>query len=223
MINVLIAEDDFRIADLHEKFLTSIEGVQVVGKALNATEAVQCMDSHHVDLLLLDIYMPDQLGTQLIHTLRNENRQVDFIVITAANEKAYLEHSLKNGVFSYLIKPVTIERFKETIENYKQNRDLLKSRNYVDQDFVDQLLNKSPLKEETEQTLPKGIDPLTLKKVIKIMNGFKNSMTAEEVGIEMGASRTTARRYLEYLVSKGKVNAELEYGIVGRPERKYSL
>jgi CitB family two-component system response regulator CitT len=43
------------------------------------------------------------------------------------------------------------------------------------------------------------------------------------MGEKMGASRTTARRYLEYITSTGEVTAELEYGIVGRPERRYRI
>lgn len=71
--------------------------------------------------------------------------------------------------------------------------------------------------------MPKGIDPLTLQKVIDIMKTVEDGISAEEMGEKMGASRTTARRYLEYITSTGEVTAELEYGIVGRPERRYRI
>ncbi|WP_226916932.1 hypothetical protein [Halomonas sp. FME65] len=47
--------------------------------------------------------------------------------------------------------------------------------------------------------------------------------SAEEVGAAMGASRTTARRYLEYMTGTGTLVAEVSYGSIGRPERRYRM
>lgn len=218
MINVLIVEDDYRIANIHGEFLKHIEGVQVIGKALNAGEALKLIKENHVDLLLLDIYMPDKLGTDLIDELRKQYRHLNYIVITAAKHKDFLENCLRNGACSYLIKPVTLERFTEAIENFKKRIKLLDSCEDVSQELVDHLFQNHP---HGAQNMPKGIDPFTLNKVIQIVEECKDGITTEVVGGKMGASRTTARRYLEYLVSIGKARAELEYGIVGRPERKY--
>jgi len=71
------------------------------------------------------------------------------------------------------------------------------------------------------ERLPKGIDALTLEKVLDVFDEKEKPLSAEEVGGIMGASRTTARRYLEYLVVTEKLKAEVSYGSVGRPERKY--
>ncbi|MFC4557832.1 response regulator [Virgibacillus kekensis] len=223
MLNVFIAEDDFRIADIHEQFISKINGVRVVGKALNGEDTINALTEQPVDLLLLDIYMPDKLGVEVITELRTKGlKDIDIIVITAANERNFLEESLRSGVFSYLIKPVLLDKFVEEIERYKEYKKLLNSQDYVDQEFVDSLLiTNSNEPQINEQQHPKGIDPLTLKKVTEIMDHLKDGITAEEIRMKMGASRTTARRYLEYLVSTGEINAELEYGVVGRPERKY--
>lgn len=69
---------------------------------------------------------------------------------------------------------------------------------------------------------PKGIDPLTLIKIRKyVSNVGQEGITAEMLSVEVGVSRSTARRYLEYLISEKTVYAELIYGNVGRPERRY--
>ncbi|WP_209125079.1 response regulator [Alkalihalobacillus sp. BA299] len=226
MIKVFITEDDSRVSFIHENFVKNIEGVQIVGQAVNAEETLRKLKEVEVDLLLLDIYLPDMLGTELMLELRkNELKHINVIMITAAKHVDFLEESLNNGIFSYLIKPVTIEKFTEVIESYKKHYKLLKSREFIDQEFIDHLLksntNLSSNVKSSEGNLPKGVSPITLEKVIKIIEQFKTGFTTEEIGYEMGASRTTARRYLEYLVSIGKVRAELEYGIVGRPERIY--
>ncbi|MFX3864291.1 HTH domain-containing protein, partial [Streptococcus suis] len=73
-----------------------------------------------------------------------------------------------------------------------------------------------------ESAVPKGIDQLTLEKVIEaIRQTGDKGVSAEEIGREIGTSRTTARRYLEHLVQEKKARADLIYGSVGRPERKY--
>ncbi|WP_099159601.1 response regulator [Virgibacillus ndiopensis] len=224
MINVIIAEDDFRIADIHESFLKKVDGVKVIGKAITGEETVNLVKKKEADLLLLDIYLPDFLGTDLIHNVRQVNPDIDIIIVTAAKEKDLLETSLRRGVFSYLIKPVTIERFTEVLNDYKQRKDLLETKEYVDQDTLDKLFTTTRPKRVPDDALPKGIDRITLQNVKQSMETNNVLLwTAEEMGKEIGSSRTTARRYLEYLVSADYAKVKQEYGIIGRPERKYYL
>ncbi len=224
MIKVLIVEDDFRIAQVQEGFLQKIPGVQVVGKALNAEDTINQLKEKNIDLLLLDIYLPDRLGTDLLPHIRENYPDIDIIMITAATEKSMLETSIRQGVFHYLLKPVTMEKFIETIESYKKKKKLLDNREEVDQSIIDQYFGTSANQESINQKdLPSGVDRLTLQKVKEVLSSLDSGISIEEMGEKMGASRTTARRYLEYLVSVNICIAKHEYGIVGRPERKYYL
>ncbi|MBU7595268.1 response regulator [Metabacillus halosaccharovorans] len=224
MIKVLIVEDDFRIAQVQEGFLQKIPDVQVVGKALNAEDTINSLKKQKVDLILLDIYLPDRLGTDLLPHIRENYPEIDIIMITAATEKAMLETSIRQGVFHYLLKPVTMEKFIETIESYKKRKKLLHNREEVDQSIIDQYFGTSVNQLSFNQKdLPSGVDRLTLQKVKEVLHTLNSGISIEEMGEKMGASRTTARRYLEYLVSINICIAKHEYGIVGRPERKYYL
>ena len=224
MIKVLIVEDDFRIAQVQEGFLQKIPDVQVVGKALNAEDTINSLKKQKVDLILLDIYLPDRLGTDLLPHIRENYPEIDIIMITAATEKAMLETSIRQGVFHYLLKPVTMEKFIETIESYKKRKKLLHNREEVDQSIIDQYFGTSVNQLSFNQKdLPSGVDRLTLQKVKEVLHTLDSGISIEEMGEKMGASRTTARRYLEYLVSINICMAKHEYGIVGRPERKYYL
>ncbi|MCM3584857.1 response regulator [Mesobacillus maritimus] len=221
-IQVLIAEDDFRIAQIHEGFLAQVKGTNCVGKAMNAQETMTLLDKHSVDLLLLDIYMPDRLGTDLLMEIREKHPEVDIILVTAAKEKEHVMKALKFGVQQFLIKPVTMETFVETLENYKKTKQFLDGLTEVDQEAVNRVF-KIRKETETREQLPAGIDYLTLKKVSEILSEEKSGLTADKVGEKMGASRTTARRYLEYLVKTGEATVEQAYGVVGRPERNYQI
>ncbi|MBR0584507.1 response regulator [Bacillus altitudinis MN12] len=223
MIKVLIAEDDFRIAAIHESYIQKVQGFQVAGKAKSAKDLWEALQKEQVDLILLDVYMPDELGTNLLPLLRERHPEVDVIIITAATETMLLRDALHYGVVHYLIKPVTAQKFTQVLTEYKEKRELINSKEEVNQTMIDlffgQMQEESQQKDERD--LPTGINSLTLNKVKTFMATEMNGITAEELGEKMGASRTTARRYVEYLVTTGECRAELAYGIIGRPERKY--
>jgi two-component system, CitB family, response regulator CitT len=221
-IKVAIAEDDFRVADIHEKFLTKFNEIDVVGKSLNGDQTIQILTDKTPDLLILDVYMPDMLGSDLLPIIRDRFPRVSIIMITAATDKVFLEKALSYGVENYLIKPVNRERFDEVILEYIKKHSLLTSQQDVDQNYVDLLFKNKKIEKVGRGTgLPKGIDEITLGKVKNALLINNQGLSAEEVGKEIGASRITARRYLEYLSSIKEAKAEVVYGIVGRPERKY--
>ncbi len=225
MIKVAIAEDDFRVAEIHEKFLHKVDGVKLVGKARSGKETLTLVQSKKIDLILLDIYMPDMLGTDLIEKIKKMDQSIGIIMISAANEKPMIEKAIQLGIFDYIIKPVKMERFIAAVERFKQAKNKLEATLEVEQSILDEYFGYQTVPQQTSshKDTPKGIDPLTLEKVKKILTNYNTGMTAEEIGEKMGASRTTARRYVEYLISIGEGKAELEYGDVGRPERKYYL
>lgn len=221
-MKVMISEDDFRVAELHAQFLRMMDGIEVVGKALNAKETLVLLEEEKPDLLLLDVYMPDQLGVDLLHEVREKAPFIDVIMITAAKEKEIVEKALKYGVVDYIIKPITLERFQKTIEDYQKRREKIEETDTFDQTAVDALLKPVEQKPPLATAVPKGIDPLTLEKVEAMLASASTyGLTAEQASEQMGASKTTARRYLEYLIRMEKGKAEMNYGKVGRPQRKY--
>ena len=64
---------------------------------------------------------------------------------------------------------------------------------------------------------------MTLDKILDEMKKESGKFTSEEMSERVGVSRTTARRYLEYLVSLGSLEVDVSYGGVGRPERIYRM
>ncbi|GEL06095.1 response regulator [Rummeliibacillus sp. G93] len=221
-IKAVIAEDDFRIADIHEKYLSTFDEIDVVGKALNGEQTLELIKLKQPDLLILDVFFPDMMGTDLLPLIRKDFPKVDIIMITAATDKVFIETALNYGVIHYLIKPVNRERFDEVISEYIKRHSILLSNQEINQTYVDLLFGKSfDQKMKKNSGLPKGIDEITLEKVQAVLLTKRMGLSAEEVAKEIGASRITARRYLEYLSSINEAKAEVVYGIVGRPERKY--
>ena len=172
------------------------------------------------DLLLMDVYLPDGTGLEILNTLRTNNQTCDVILITAARDVDTLQQAMRGGVVDYLLKPVMFPRLEAALQKYISQRQQLDVAESLDQNLVDKMLQSSVSAENTPQRLPKGIDGVTLDKIRGLFGG-EVMFTADEAGEKIGASRTTARRYLEYLISSGELEADLNYGTVGRPERCY--
>ncbi|WP_077737039.1 response regulator [Bacillus sonorensis] len=226
-LQVFIVEDDIKNADIHQKLISKIEGFSVVGIAENFQDAKDLLPVVKPDLVLLDIFLPDGSGMELLWLIRQKLRRTDVMMITAAKEVEYVEQAIRAGAVDYLIKPIMFSRLKETLLNYRSYRLKVNTLSSIDQTDVDTLMakRKSMMKEKrtAEDTYPKGIDGLTLKKVADVLQSSDNAdgVTAENLGRTIGISRTTARRYLEFLASEKHVKTELYYGTVGRPERRY--
>jgi two-component system, CitB family, response regulator len=225
VISVLIIEDDERIAEINRRFMEKVAGYQVIGVSMNEQEAKEQLEILRPDLVLLDLYFPDMNGLELLRYIKQHHRYTDVIMITAGKEVEAVREAIGVGVFDYIIKPVIFNRFQNTLLNYAEYRKKLDQwedeRQSIDQEAIDQLMSKNRKIKEKKSYLPKGIDKLTLEKVYEVMKKETDGLSADEVGKEIGASRSTARRYLEYLVSKGEAEADLSYGVVGRPERVY--
>lgn len=217
----MIVEDDFRIADIHAEIVSKLAGFTVTHKVLNATDALEIIQTERIDLLLLDIYLPDKLGVDLLWELRKNKQYIDAIVITAAMEREMMQPLLRLGIFDLIFKPAEVTRLTNALINYRTFFEKLNTDELMNQAFIDNFLYKKELQAEREVEMPKGIDRITLEKIQSVMSEHMEGLTAEEVAAFTGTSRTTARRYLEYLISTRHLEAEQEYGIVGRPLRKY--
>jgi len=222
-LKVLIVEDDPKIAEIHRHFTEKVDKFSVCGIAENLEDAEKMSALLEPDLILLDLYFPEGLGTDILWRIRARHQATDVILITAAKEIEPLQEAVRGGVFDYILKPVMFPRFREALERFREHHsNLSKKATTLDQKAIDRLLHPYKDTAAGEPEYPKGIDPLTLNKINEVFkHPHPDGFSAEEVGEQIGASRTTARRYLEYLSANGQLRAELIYGAVGRPERKY--
>jgi len=111
MYQVLIVDDEFLARKLLQDYVSKIPELQLAGTAQNAFEAFSFCKEHHVDIVLLDIHMPDLNGIELARTLKN----VPSIIFTTAYSEYALE-SYEVSAVDYLLKPIALPRFMQAIE-----------------------------------------------------------------------------------------------------------
>lgn len=217
-IRVLVVEDDPVAADAHVLYVNRIPGFHTVGKAHSAAEAKRALDRTEVDLLLLDLHLPDGHGLQLARTLRAAGHRTDVIAVTSARDLAVVREGVSLGVVQYVLKPFTFATLRDRLTRYAEFRTA--AGEATGQDEVDRAL--ATLRAPSPAALPKGLSGPTLERVTRTLRdapaeGVTAAVAAETVGI----SRITARRYLEHLVTTGRAARTPQYGQVGRPEYAY--
>lgn len=221
MIRTLVVDDDFRVADIHRLYTEQVGGFEVVGLAHNGAEALLMTERLAPDLVLLDIYMPDMSGLDVLRTIRHGERAVDVIAITAAQDLATIRTAMQGGSVHYLIKPFTFAVFREKLQSYAEVQSRLNMAGQASQAEVDRMYGL--LRTGLDEELPKGLSPATRDLVVSALRSTAEAMSASDVARIAGLSRVTARRYLEHLADGGSVEITMQYGAPGRPEHRYRL
>lgn len=219
-IRVMVVEDDFMVADINRQVTDQVEGFSVVKVARNGAEALEALRAGGVDLVILDVYLPDLHGLELLKEARRRDSPADFILVTAAHDSRTVEESMRYGVCDYVIKPFDFERYKNALREYRERREALARGGFLDQSRLDKMMDKKNAGRGNTD-LPKGIAPQTLEKVAGFIDSRSGEIAAADLTAELGLSRITAHRYLEYLTASGRLRKELSYRKVGRPAVYY--
>ncbi|GGK75599.1 response regulator [Mangrovihabitans endophyticus] len=214
MIRVLVVEDDFRVAQVHTDFTARVDGFTVAGTARTAAECRSLLAARPVDLVLLDSYLPDEPGLDLLAGLT-----VDTIMLTAASDTASVRLALARGALNYLVKPFTADQLGERLTAYRKYRAALAGERALDQQEIDRVWRL--LHENDRPPAPKGQSAVTVHLVRQALQRAPGPRTAAEIADELGLSRATAQRYLAALARDGAAEMRLRYGATGRPEHRY--
>jgi response regulator of citrate/malate metabolism len=221
MISVVVIDDDIRVAKIHCTFVSSVDGYEVAGVAHSGSDALRLVKDVDPDLMLLDLYLPDIFGLDLLNQMRVQGLRCDVIVISAGNESKTVQQAVQLGVTNYLLKPFTFADLKQRLDDYRLNRASVHPPRLGDQSEIDRLFGR-PGTSQLEQ-LPKGMSPETASLILNEVAHSEGGVSALECAARVGISRVSARRYLEYYTTNGLMSVTLRYGNAGRPERRYAL
>ncbi len=217
-IRVLVVEDDPVAAAAHALYVRRVAGFTVAGVAHTRGDASQFLKRTAVDLVLLDLYLPDGHGFQLVRSLRSAGHAVDVIAVTSARDLAVVREGVSLGVVQYVLKPFTFATLRDRLVRYAEFRAVVGEAS--GQDEVDRAL--AALRAPQPAALPKGLSLDTLQSVTAaIREAGPEGVSSGAAATSLGISRITARRYLEHLVHMGRAVRAPQYGQVGRPELRY--
>ena len=216
-MRVLIIEDDPMVAMIHKEYFKRKELTDDLNHVTSLEAAKDYLKKNKVDLIVLDNYLTDGQGVEFLPELKG----YPIIMITAANDVQTVEAALSNGVVDYLIKPFTYERFSQAIDKVQDYVNLL-SKEKINQDLIDDYLNSGRVDEE-EDSLPKGLSRITLKKVIEAIQQQNTGFTTQQIADILDISRITIRKYLNHLVNINVLSEDAEYYTSGRPVSVFTV
>ncbi|MBW1215187.1 response regulator [Pantoea allii] len=220
-IDVLIVEDEHELAQLHAELINNHPQLRLVGIAHSLSEAKQQLETRLPQLVLLDNYLPDGKGITLIGDPLLANANCSIIFITAASDMDTCSQAIRNGAFDYVLKPVSWKRLNRSLANFIAFAEQQRTWKIVDQKNVD-VLYQLQAKNYPHDNGSKGIEENTLARVQTLFAAATTRLfSVDDVMVETGVSKTTARRYLEHCVETGFLTVEMLYGKVGHPRRMY--
>ncbi len=222
VIRVLVVDDDFHVAQAHAIGVGRVPGFIVVGEAHSCAEATTLVDELSPDLLLLDMYLPDGSGLDVIRRLATtggaESDQPDFLAVTAARDLDSVRNAMQLGAFYYLVKPFTFVALREQLGAYRAWTQQLTGAAEASQDIVDALYG---IRARAARRASRRPLPPTMAKVLDIVTSAPAPIATAEVADVLGASRPTAQRCLAELLRRRLIDLDLSYGSTGRPEHRY--
>ena len=226
---MLVVEDEPIMAAAHAQYVTGVSGLVLAGTAGTVREAVAHLRATPretpVDLVLLDLDLPDGHGLELVRSLRAAKWTGDVIAVTSTRDLVAVRAAVSLGVVQYLLKPFTRRSFEEKLTRYLDFRAQLHGAGGaadapLDQGDVDRAF--AALRSSTGAALPSGLAQETLEAVRRAVEvAAGGGASSSEVATACGTSRVTARRYLEHLTEGGVLERHQRYGGTGRPEVEY--
>ena len=221
-IRILVVEDDTMLAAAHQELVSRVPGFEVIGVAHSGGEALRFLAARQVDLILLDIYLPDMTGLEVCRAVRAQGRTTDVIAVTSARDLEVVRAAITQGIVQYLLKPFTFASLRDKLiqyADYRRQVTTTEPTQLAAQQDVDRVL--ATLRAPGRPAQPKGMSEDTLAAVVRTLQATSVELSAAQVADDIGVSRVTARRYLEHLAEQRLATRSPRYGGAGRPEYLY--
>jgi response regulator of citrate/malate metabolism len=225
MIDVLVVDDDFRVAEINSAYVGKVPGFRVAGRAHTAAHALAVLERTPVDLVLLDHYLPDETGLTLVRRMRQLGHHADVIMVTAARDVSTVQAAMRLGALQYLVKPFSFAGLRAKLDGYatlRRTLDGVGGAGEAGQEQVDRIFGALRTAGAASAELPKGHSAPTADLIRRVLHEAGRPLSAQEVAERAGLSRSTAQRYLKYLEQAGRLSLTLKYGDTGRPEHLYA-
>jgi len=226
VINVLIVDDDAMVTELNRMYVAQVPGFSCCGTASTLAQATAMINDTTlaIDLVLLDVYMQQDNGLDLLPVIRASGRPIDVIMISSAADAATIQTSIHYGVVDYLIKPFQFPRFEEALNTWREKKTMMGSHAYYEQADVDQLLHGGMPEVTDSKKLPKGLTPQTLRTLCQWIDAHPESeFSTDDLANAVNISRVSCRKYLIWLAQINILFTSIHYGATGRPVYRYRL
>lgn len=222
MYKVLIVEDDPMVAMINEQYVSRHKDFCVVEKVSDGGCALKYLENNSVDLIILDVAMPNVDGFEALRRIRSRQIPVDAVMVTAASDISSVKEGMRLGVVDYILKPFTFERFQAALDKFASLANAFNDLDNLNQKNIDFLTDKT--KKTSHKSHPKGIQENTLNTILSYLKENEHSwLTGDEIAEKVNLTNVTVRKYMTYLTQIGQIIADMNYETGGRPCVLYKI
>jgi len=198
MIKVLIADDHPLIREGLKKILSEDADMNIVGEAGNAFEVEELVKTQHVDILLLDLSMPDKNGLELLKDLKYAYPNLPVLILSIYPEDQFALRTLKAGASGYMTKESTTDELVKAI------RKIVGGHRYISTGVAEKLAaevingnNKEP-------------HEMLSDREYQVFRYITSGKKVKEISKELSLSARTIHTYRTRIFEKMKMNSELQ-------------
>ena len=174
--------------------------------ALDVASGLELFRAERPDLVLIDYHLPRINGIKGVQMLRKLDSDVPIIVFTIDESQAVADEFIEAGASDFALKPIKVP---DIINRIRLHIRLLESKRHLEC--------------WSRGKFPKGIGEETLELIEGCMSQENGFRAVEEITRLTGLAQQTTYRYLQYMVSAGRIEVRQCYGKVGRPKQMYRL
>lgn len=200
-IKVVIADDHAILRAGLKQILAETDDMEVVAEAQNANEAIRLSGKMAIDVMLLDISMPDRSGMEALKYIKKENHQIAVLMLSMHREDQYAVRALKGGASGYLCKQSASEELVTAI------RMVAKGKKYITAEVAEILSNQ--VGGETETAPHESLSDREFQTLTMIASGLSVGEIAEKLSLSVKTVSMYRARLLEKMQLKH--NAELTH------------
>lgn len=193
MIKVALVDDQKLLVEGLTTIINSSEDLKVMGKAFNGEEALNIVKALKIDVMLLDIRMPEKNGVEIVKDIREINKDIKIIMLTTFDDEEYIIEALGNGADGYLLKDIESDTLKDTIRKAHKGELIMPSR-------VAKVLAKRALNVKEEKYNVK-LDILSDREK-EIATMIEKGFTNKQIASVLYMSEGTVKNYVSSIYGK---------------------
>lgn len=195
-IHVMIADDHLMVREGIKQILELDGDIKVVAEASNGKECINLLDETKVDILLLDINMPEMNGLKVLQYLKDKKKKVKVLILTIHNEVEYLLKASDIGVNGYILKDSDSTVLKKAILS------IVNGESYIQPDLRPLLKKRLS---ERESSINENDDNLT-KREIEVLKLLAEGLFNKEIAYTLSISEKTVKNHISNIFKKINVS-----------------
>ncbi len=219
MIHILIADDHAMFADGVESLLASEKDISVVGKVYQGGEVIPFLKAHPVNVILLDINLPDMSGIEVCKAISRDYPSSKVLALSMFNEESYVSEILNHGASGYILKNTG------RVELLQAIRKVHSGESYFSKEVTETIMHSLMKKQQAPAAGARKPAPKISRREKEVLRLIVGEFTTQEIADQLFISLKTVESHRSALLAKlnarntaGLVKAAIEYKLLEEGE-----